>query len=55
MAVVVREAIEDCNTGFSPPENKIIIVIRGIAGVLAYKAFALVGQSLDIPDAPRRP
>ena len=55
MPIVIREAIQNRDTVFGTPQDKIIVVILWSFDIFADEALILVGEALDIPDSPRSP
>jgi hypothetical protein len=55
MPIVIREAIQNRDTVFGTPQDKIIIIILQGFDIFADEALAFVGEPLDVPDSPRSP
>ena len=55
MPIVIRKAIQNRDTVFGTPQDKIIVVILRGFDIFADEALAFVGEALDIPDSPRSP
>ena len=55
MPIVIRKAIQNRDTVFGTPQDKIIVVILRGFDIFADEALAFIGEALDIPDSPRSP